>query len=381
MKIGINTIFLVPGEGGGIERYTRNLIDAFQHIDRVNDYVLFTNRENSGTFDLAENFKECLVPVSARFRPMKILWEQLILPFQVKSAGVNLLFSPGNISPVFLPCPSVVVMHDLIPFRWPEDFSNRELWALKILFHLTARRVDRIITVSQSSMKQIIDQFGVPSKKVTTIYEACDKAFLEYPPAEEKPKIIAEMGITSDFILYTASMRPHKNVVGLLKAFSRLVHEYALQHLLVIAGTSGSDYLKIVKMAADLRVRERVCFTGYISDDILPALYNAASLFVYSSFYEGFGLPVLEAMACGTPVVASDATSLPEVVGDAGVLVNPDNVEGMADAMYRILSDQDYANELIARGKQRAKALSWEKTGKDVLEVLLKLYASQAHKG
>jgi len=371
MKIGINAIFFAPGEGGGIERYLRNLVRALQSIDRQNKYILFTNKDNTGTFDLGNNFREYLIPVSAGCRPMKILWEQLVFPFQVKTTGIDLLFSPGNICPLFLACQSVVTMHDLIPFEWPENFSGIELRVLKALLRASAARSQRIITVSKSSRNQIISHLGVPPWKVAVVHAACDEAFLNYEHTADNSRLVEEeLGINRDFILYTAATRPHKNVKGLLTAFSCLKHKYGIKHLLVVAGPAGPDHNNLLDTATRLGINSDVIFTGYISDKILPALYTMASLFVYPSFYEGFGLPILEAMASGTPVIASKVTSLPEVAGKAGILVDPCDIEEIAHAMYKVLSDRRHRDRLAASGKKRAQEFSWEKTAKGILNVL-----------
>jgi len=290
-------MFFAPGEGGGIERYLRNLVRALQRIDKQNEYILFTNKDNSGTFDLGNNFREHLVPVSAGCRPMKILWEQLVFPFQVKKNQMDILLSPGNISPLFLPCPSVVVMHDLVPFKCPENFHRSELQILKALFRATAKRANRIITVSKSSQRQILSQFNLAPDSVTVIYEACDEVFFNHRTRNKIRLIKHKLGVNRDFILYTAATRPHKNVEGLLTAFSHLKHKYGIKHLLVVAGPAGPDHNNLLDKATRLGINSDVIFTGYVSDKLLPALYSMASLFVYPSFYEGFGLPVLEAMA------------------------------------------------------------------------------------
>jgi lipopolysaccharide heptosyltransferase II len=371
LRIGINAIFLVVGEGGGIERYLRNLIKALQRIDRENEYTIFSNKNNTGTFDLQDNFREHLCPVSARFRPMKILWEQLILPFQVNRAGIDLLFSPGNISPLFVSCPSVVVIHDLVPFIFPDDFARAERYPLRVLLHSTAKRATKIITVSRSSQRQILAQFNIPSEKTTVIYAACDEDFLSCQASIQNEKEVKEKyGINGDFILCADSARPHKNVHRLLLAFSLLKEKHGIRHHLVITGLPGRYHQFLVKMVSDLKLGEEVIFTGYVPDNVLSILYSEATVFVYPSLYEGFGLPVLEAMACGSPVVASRATSLPEVVGDAGLLVDPLNIQEMSQGIYRLLTDGQYNLELTAKGKLRVREFSWEKTAKKVLDVL-----------
>jgi glycosyltransferase involved in cell wall biosynthesis len=214
-------------------------------------------------------------------------------------------------------------------------------------------------------------QFNIPRKRVSVVPEACDEKFSTDGDSVKENRLLKErLGIKRDFILYTAATRPHKNVSGLLKAFSRARNRFGIEQMLVIAGPLGSEHAHLLELTKNLDLNEHVIFTGYVSDGMLPALYRSASLSVYPSFYEGFGLPVLESMASGTPVVASNTTSLPEVVGDAGILVSPYNFEEMATAMYKVLSDDAYRFDLVALGEKRARAFSWEETAKQVLGLL-----------
>lgn len=375
MKIGINAIFFAPGSGGGIERYLRNLIRGLQRIDRENQYVLFTNKENTGTFDLGHNFMEYRLSVSARCRPQKIAWEQMVLPIHVKKAGLDVLFSPGNIAPLFTPCLSVVVIHDLIPFASPRNFSRTELLLLKTLFKASAYRADKVITVSESSKRQIVTRLNVRSDKVSVIYEACDEIFFDKPATKPTPKDIkVQLGIEGKFVLYTAATLPHKNMVGLLKAFHEFKTVYNTEHKLVIAGRLGPDHENLVKTTRQLNMESDVVFRGNVSDSMLPSLYRKASLFVYPSLYEGFGLPVLEAMASGVPVIASNTTSLPEVVGDAGLLIDPYNATALAHGMAKVLGEEKYRNHMIKKGTERVHQFSWSQTAQSVVDVLSNLY-------
>ncbi len=373
LRVGINALFLVAGEGGGLERYLRNLIKALQKIDHTHEYIIFTNRDNTRTFNLGNgnNFTEYYSPVSARFRIAKICWEQMVLPSLVKKNNIDILLSPGNIHPLFVSCPSIAIMHDIIPFVWSVNYSKIELYSLKILFYFTAKTATKIITDSKSSQKQIRNRFNISPDKITAIYLGCDEKFLSYQSSlRDKKRVKEKLGITKDFILCTAPTRPYKNIGRLLSAFHLLKRKYKIKECLVIAGLPGRDYKYLLTKVKGLRLEEEVMFTGFVSDDDLPALYSAASIFVYPSLYEGFGLPLLEAMACGTPVVVSNSTSLPEVVGNAGVLFNPTCQEEMACGIYNILINKQYQDQLIDKGKQRVKQFTWEKTASEIRKVL-----------
>jgi len=368
LRIGINTIFLISGKGGGIERYTRNLIKALKKIDKENEYIIFTNRDNTGSFELSSNFQEYFSPVSARIRPAKILWEQLILPFQLKRKKIDVLLSPGNVAPLFPPCPSILIIHDLLPFVWPENFNKVELYSLKALIRLGAQKATKKITVSKNSQKEIVRYLKVPMEKTAVVYPGCDEIFLYGQISQEEKSIKRPLGIDGGFILCTASTRPYKNLDRLLVAFS-LLKKGGLEHRLVIAGLPGRNHRSILNMIKALELEESVVFTEYVSDKELLALYSTASVLVYPSLYEGFGLPVLEAMACGTPVAASNTTSLPEVVGEAGRLFNPYDPEEIAEAVYQLIKDTALRNIYIAKGRERVNSFSWEKTTEEMLSI------------
>lgn len=379
LKIGLNAIFLVSGRGGGIERYLRNLITALGRIDQVHEYVLFTNIDNAGTFDLPRNFRECPSPVSARIRPMKILWEQMVLPFQVKSAGIDVLLSPGNICPLFCPCPSLVVIHDMVPFVRPEDFSLMEKGTMKGLIRLSSRRALKIITDSRSSERQIRALLHVAPEKTVMIYPGCDEGFLHYRHSlQEEAMLRRDMHIKGDYLLYTASTRPYKNTGRLIQAFRILRDRYGVRQSLVITGIPGRDQGSLEELAGVLGLCNDTVFTGYVNERYLPALYAGASVFVYPSLYEGFGLPVLEAMACGTPVAAAMSTSLPEVVGDAGVLFDPYDPEDMAEKIRRIIAEEGLRTRLIRKGRERVLDFSWARAAE---EMLLQMKRVVAQKG
>ena len=371
MRVGINAIFLVAGKGGGIERYLRGLISGLKVIDKENEYLLFTSRDCRGTFNLRDNFKEIYCDVSSTYRPAKILWEQFILPWKLRSYKIDVLLSAGNIAPAVHPCPSVVMIYDMIPFIRPEGFSIPELFALKTLFALTAKMSSKIITVSESSKNEIVNRFKISNDKIKVIYGACDEYFR--PTAiDNKTDNLKRYGVNGKYILYVASSRPYKNIDGLIKAYKILKDRYGIEHSLIVTGLAGKAQSGLLTMAQELKLESDVRFSGFVNDRDLPLLYSAADIFVYPSFYEGFGLPVLEAMSCGIPVAASNSTSLPEVVGNAGLLFDPHNTEQMAEVIYNLIKDSHLRKELVKKGFERVKEFSWEKTAMQVLSVLKK---------
>ncbi len=377
MRIGINALFMIPGIVGGSETILRNLVSQLASIDSQNEYVLFTNRENSGSFNLDQpNFFEVRCPVPARFRPARILWEQFILPIQCQWHGIDLLHSPGYVSPIALPCPSVVSVLDMNYFFFPEDWSKLALLALKILVPLSARSSREIIVLSQSSKRHIMKALRISEDKISVTYMGVNKIFHLRHNRREILKIKNRIGIKGDFILSVANSHPHKNLRRLLQAYYILRRDKGITHQLLLTGNPGRDHSELVRTVRKLGMGHEVIFMGYLPHHQMPLVYQAADLFVFPSLYEGFGLPILESMACGTPVVSSNAASLPEVVGGAGILVDPYDVNEMAAAMYQVLTDKKSARAMIGEGIKQAKNFSWAETAKQTLAIYEKAMAN-----
>ena len=378
MRIGINALFMIPGVVGGSETILRNLISNLASIDPHNEYVLFTNQENSGSFNLDQpNFFEVRCPIPARFRPARTLWEQLILPIQCQWHRIEILHSPGYVCPIVLLCPSVVSILDMNYFFFPEDWSKLALWVLKILVPLSARSSRQIIALSQSSKRHIMKALHISEDKINVTYMGVDKIFHPHHNRREILELKNRIGIKGNFILSVANSHPHKNLRRLLQAYYILRKDEGIAHQLLLAGNPGRDHLELVRTVRKLGMDEEVIFTGYISHHQMPLVYQAADLFVFPSLYEGFGLPILEAMACGTPVVSSNAASLPEVVGRAGILVDPYDANEMARAMCRVLSDKSLAQDLVKKALKQSKRFSWVQTAKETLAIYKKAMAGR----
>lgn len=376
MRIGINALFMIPGIVGGSETILRNLISNLAAIDPHNEYVLFTNRENSGSFSLDQpNFFEVRCPIPARFRPARTFWEQFILPIQCQWHRIDLLHSPGYVCPIALPCLSVVSILDMNYFFFPQDWSKLALWVLKILVPLSARRSCEVIALSQSSKRHIMEALKISEDKINVTYMGVDKIFHPRHDRREILKIKKRIGIKGNFILSVANSHPHKNLPRLIQAYYILRRNKEITHQLLLAGNPGRDHLELLRMVKKLGVAQKVIFTGYIPHHQMPLVYQAADLFVFPSLYEGFGLPILESMACGTPVVSSNAASLPEVVGGAGILVDPYDANEMAGAMSRVLTDKKLVGTLVKEGLKHSKKFSWAETAKQTLAVYQKAMA------
>lgn len=373
MRIGVNALYLLPGVVGGTETYLRNLLRHLAVIDQTNEYILFTNRECHGTFGtLPANFRDVLCTIRATSRPKRIFWEQLILPLQLKQHKIDLLFSPGFTAPWALPCRSVVTIHDMIWWHYPENFSRPARLALRLLIPSAAKKADRIIAPSKSTKDEVIRRLGIDRNRISVVYEAPSEGAMKVSNESLIEELLGRLGITRDFILCVSHLAPHKNLQRLIQGFELLWEQYGRREKLVLVGIpwrSAGETMGIIERRA---LQGKIVVTGWVEQKDLWTLYSAARLFVYPSLMEGFGLPVLEAMACGAPVAASNTSSIPEVAGDAALLFDPLNVEAMAGAMGRVLNDPNLQAAMVKKGYQRIKDFSWETAAWETLEVFVR---------
>lgn len=302
-------------------------------------------------------------------RPMgRILWEQLAQPPLLRHAGVDLLHSTGYVAPRLWGRASVVTVCDLSFIRYPALFNRANRLYLQLFTRLSVKRADRVLTISEHTRQDVIGLLGVPPDRVTTTYCGVDETFHPLAP-EQVEAYRKQRGLPDRYVLYLGTLEPRKNVLTLLRAFGHLRARGDIPHRLVLAGAPGWQYESIYDTVAALGLGSAVQFLGFVAPSEQTLCYNGADLFVYPSLYEGFGLPVLEAMACGVPVVSSNAASLPEVVGDAGVQVDPLDDVGLAEAMGLVLSDASLHNTLRCAGIERARRFSWFSMAQQTLQV------------
>jgi glycosyltransferase involved in cell wall biosynthesis len=260
--------------------------------------------------------------------------------------------------------PQVIIVHDLIPLLFPRDHLRPQHY-FRSFVPLLLRRSRAIVTVSENTKRDIISCYGIEAEKVLVVPDGYDKS--RYRMGIDVEGVKGKHGLTS-YLLYLGNLMPHKNLLRLFQAFARIVRE--VPHMLVITGRKDPRFYPALEAEMQvLGLQDRVRFLDYVHADELPSLYAGADIFVFPSLYEGFGLPPLEAMACGTPVIVSNVSSLPEVVGDAALMVDPYDIEGMAKAMYKVLSDVELSEEMRRKGLERAKSFSWEQTAQSILKV------------
>ena len=318
-------------------------------------------------WELARRFGDRLQPARPG-RPLRgmsgHLWEQFCLP---PAVGRRLLWSPNNTGPLAI-ARQVCTIHDLIPLDRPEWFAPRFASWYGWLLPRLARRVRHIIAVSEFTRSRILERFGIDPSRVTVIPNGVDGRFAPRP-ALEVERVRADLGLpTARYVLSVGSLEPRKNVNRLLEAWARAVPRLPEDLYLVVSGAKG--VARVFSSVSLGRLPPRVLLTGYVPDEHLPALYSGATIFVYPSLYEGFGLPPLEAMACGTPVITSNTTSLPEVVGDAALLVDPLDVEATARAIERLAGDEAERARLRRLGLERIARFNWDDVAARTWEVL-----------
>jgi glycosyltransferase involved in cell wall biosynthesis len=358
----------------GIGTYVRNLALGLSRIDDGSEYVLLCRPDDEGF----------VASLGSRFRPIMeragnySLREQFSVPLALQRARVDLFHAPHYVVSPLTRCPFVVTIHDCIHLRFPEYLPNRmaPVYAHQMMA-LSARRARRILTVSQASKRDILHYFGVPPTKVEVIYNALDERLADPPSADDLERVRQRFLLTAPFVLYTGNIKPHKNLDRLIEAFA-LVRRQTDNLKLLIIGDAISKYPNLRRLVHRHQLHRDVRFLGFVPDATLAALYRMAAVFVFPSLYEGFGLPPLEAMASGTPVITSNVSSLPEVVGDAALLIDPLRPDQIAAAIQRILSDDALRADLVRRGRERARAFSWDRSVARVRDVYAELVGAVA---
>jgi glycosyltransferase involved in cell wall biosynthesis len=357
----------------GIGTYVRNLLRHLARLDRTTEYVVLC-READG--DLARELGENFRPVTER-SPNYSIREQLTVPLDLRREGVDLFHATHYVLPPLTPCRSVVTIHDCIHLRFPQYLPSRLGYAYaRSSLWIAAHRSGRIMTVSEASKRDILRYFHVPESKIDVIYNAIDERFGHLPAVEEVERVRERYQLNDPFVLYAGNIKPHKNIERLIEAFD-LLKQHGFEHVkLLIIGDEISKYATLRRAVHRHKLHKHVRFFGFVPDQTLAILYRLAAVFVFPSLYEGFGLPPLEAMASGTPVITSNVSSLPEVVGDAALLIDPYEPEAIADAMRRVLTDDALHADLRARGLARASHFSWERSIRRVREIYDEVLAS-----
>jgi glycosyltransferase involved in cell wall biosynthesis len=377
MHVGLNLIFLVPGETGGMEIAARELIPALVAAAPGVRFTAFVNRETAARARAdgpwGEVVRAVTVPVSARNRVQWVLGEQLLLPRLAARQGVDVVHSLASTAPAWGRFRRVVTVHDLIYARFPEAHAGIRDLGMKVLVPLAVRRSDRVIADSQSTREDLVELLGARRERIDVVALGLG-AVRRQKPLEER-EVRARLRLDGDeehhrgartVVLSLSAKRPHKNLMALIGALARIPAER--RPVLVLAGYATAHEAELRARASALGVDADVRFPAWVPDDELEGLWALTTAFVFPSLYEGFGLPVLEAMARGVPVACSNASSLPEVAGEAALLFDPGDEAAIAQALERLLGDEALRERLRARGVAQAQRFTWERTAQATLE-------------
>ena len=359
MKVAIDGRALtVRRTGGGY--YTYHLLERLKDSD--NQYLICAHKPLE--FEVSSDN----IDVRISHFPLGILWQQIGLPHTLRKGRVDLLHSPLFTLPLYLPCPAIITILDLTPILFPQLHYWKVRLSLRYTMGLSARRAKKIIAISRNTYRDIVENLKVSEDKIVVIYPGVSACF--HPrDQEEQKKIRQKYTGGGKFILNVGTLEPRKNLSFLIDVYNTLMKKSEEPLHLVLAGGKGWNYKHLFRKVSELGIEDKVLFPGYVPPDELPHLYTAAELFIFPSLYEGFGLPALEAMASGVPVVASSTSSIPEVVGRAGRVIKGWNVEEWAECIYSILIDQKVREDMRDRGVEQAKKFSWSRCAKETMNV------------
>lgn len=362
MRIGVDARIAYYSQGG-IRSYVVHLLDALAALDDETDFRILRSRKDDDVSSPGSNFHlvPCWTPCHHRF-------ERWTLSLEIARLNLDLLHTPDFIPPGFGYDRSVITVHDLNFLYYPRFLTAESRRYYNEQIEWAVQRADHILADSCATRTDLVSVLGVPAEKVTVVHLAADSCFHPMPDAEAR-QAASRYGMKPGFLLFVGTLEPRKNIPGLLHAYRLLLDEKATDEPLVLVGGRGWLYEEIFDVVEALELTEQVHFLHGVPDVDLPALYGAAGVLAMPSFYEGFGLPALEAMSCGTPVVVADRASLPEVVGEAGILVDPDDPGAMARALKCVLTEEPLRCRMRELGLERASSFSWERVAHETLEV------------
>lgn len=370
MRIGLNFVGFTPGKIGGVETYIKNLLYFLQKCDTDNDYLLLCDEWTVDQFPL---FNPRFSVRTWNYRVHSLNWFARgalinlgnidILRYALDSLTLDVMHHPFTVlNPRGLAIPSVLTFHDMQHVFHPEFFSQFELWRRNRSYRISAEEADGIIAVSGHVKSSLTDQYDIAPEKIDVVHTGYGDEFRVIDDAELLAGIGYKYGLNKPFILYPAATWPHKNHLNLLAAIKILKERNLFSGQLVLTGAAMDRRAAVTQEIARLGLGDSVRMLGYISAKDMPYLYNLAKMLIFPSLFEGFGIPLVEAMACCCPIVCSNITSLPEVVGDAGVLFDPYSADDMAEKIIRVWNDSDLRDEMKKKGLKRVGLFAWENT-------------------
>ncbi|MBI4546343.1 MAG: glycosyltransferase family 4 protein [Ignavibacteriae bacterium] len=372
MKIGFNAQ-IISGSNTGVGVYAKNLLEALLQLGFPHEFFVFGNKDY---LDQLSAGTATFVPTRVLLRKswQRILWEQLALPHKVRQYRLDVMYYPDHTTSLLMNTKaSIITIHDLSFLAFPKTFPFMTRSYKSYAVRHSVARADRIVVDSHATKTECLRLLDVPETKLEVVHNGIDKCFNRVTDVTKLHEVQKKYNLPKNFILCVSTLELRKNITTLVKAYSSLRRRHTVDHKLIVAGGKGWLYEEIFRTVHALSLETDVIFLGYVGRDDLVGLYNLADVFVYPSLYEGFGFPPLEAMACGCPVVASNSSSLPEVIGDAGLQVDCRNEDELTGAVLRVITDSEYRNTLVARGFMRIKQFTWGNAAKKLLGVFQSL--------
>ena len=373
MKIGIDARFIFPDRIHGIGRYSYQLIQHLALIDQKNEYLVFKNPSYKKRLSNNENFRE--IPITGHPISLRTLFD---LSFRIKKEKIGVFHSLFPITPLLGGFKHIVTVHDMQAIK-VKDFFSKHPFLIdqglrlfhKISYSSAVRKADMIICNSDATRREFIEYYRIPEEKIVTVYHGIEDRFRILDDEQTKEAFRKKYHLPSRFILNVGNTKPHKNVLVLLKSFSHFLkmHNQFQDVYLVIAGVEDKFLKDIQQLSENVHISNKVIFLGYVPDDDLPELYNCAELFIIVSVHEGFGFPLLESMACGTPVIAARAGALPEITGGAGLMVDPYDVQSVGEAIYALLNNHQLQSILREKGLKRCRFFSWQRAARETFNL------------
>ena len=377
MKIGITTFGC--DLKSGMSRYVTNLITQFSTIDKYNDIeVLLHERAKSEYFSGVENNNIKSVNVSETLKNplLNVAWHQIALPSICRQRKYDVLFLPAasRRAPVWTPCPTIGTVHDLAAFHVSGKYDNFRNFYQNKLLPFMFKQLTHIIAISESTKRDIMGYVGVPEEKITVIHHAADTETFYPRDKQASIAVVKNYGIRAPYMIYTSRIEyPGKNHNRLIHAFEKMKKEHDIPHQLVLAGADWDGAKEVHLVANSSKYNKDILLTGFVKGDHLPFLYSAADMMVFPSLFEGFGLPILEAMSCGVPVACSNVSSMPEIADGAAVLFDPYDMDSIVDSLLSMVSSQDTCNKFAQKGFERSTQFSWQNTAQKTLDVILNI--------
>lgn len=377
LRVAINAHLVSFGQtyrNAGVSRYTYTLLDGLSHADGDQRYAVFVNRaeaETEAAGSLTVNGRLQLVPGqwSTKRPAQRVLWEQTTLPEELRRRHIDVFHSPVNVLPLRLPCASVVTVLDLAFMHFPQYFRPARRIYQRTFTTRSARRATLVVTIATSTKRELVERFATPEERVRVIYPAID---VDYQPERDLRRLAefrARHELPGRYLLFLGTLEPRKNLETLVEAYARLRALDESVPPLVLAGAKGWYYQSLFERVQALGLERHITFAGYVSRDEQPLWYAGADLFIYPSVYEGFGLPIAEALACGTPTITSNVSSMPEAGGPVAIQVDPNDREGLAHAMRRVLADPMARERALIEGPRWTRRFTAERMVADYVDV------------